>query len=169
MRILYKHASRLHATNPPGAVAQQYDVAAQTLHREIFINGADDGALRLGYNGIKSVIRNRAAAGDRSEPAPAPSPDRPSYTIAMKISATPATASIDSFRKHLHDCIKVSPLEIPVRIGAADQIKKFVFRPLFSRAHGHQLLRQNVHWIFRDLQSIQIALPHGTNQRRTLY
>src|SRR3984893_9120611 len=123
--MLHEHASSLHATNAPGAVAQQHDVAAQTLHREIFIDGANHGALRLGHHGIQSVIGNRAAASDGCEPAPAPASNRPGHAIAMKISATPPATSVDSFRKHLHDRIKASSFKIAVRVGAADSLKKF--------------------------------------------
>ena len=46
LRVLDQHGAAAHAANAPGRVAEQHDVAAQTLDGEILVDGADRGVLR---------------------------------------------------------------------------------------------------------------------------
>ena len=73
MRIFDQHApGDADAPDAPGRVPEQHDVAGQAFDREVLVDGADDGAFRLGDDGVEAGVRNRAAAGDRDQARAAP-------------------------------------------------------------------------------------------------
>ena len=167
MRIFHKDAARLHAADAPGTVSEEHDVAAQTFHGEILVDGANVGAFRLSHHGVKRIVGNRAAARDRRETTSPPRPYSAIHPVAMQIRAVAAAASVDALREHGDDFIEIAALEIAIRVGAPHQCKKIIFAPVLGRASGHNLLRQNVQRILRDADAIEVAAPHGAHQRRT--
>ena len=107
MRIFHQHPPRLDAANSPGSVAEQHDVAAQALDREVFVNGADGVAFGLRHHRVERVVRNRSAVGDGHKAAAAPSQQASVHPVAMKVGAIPSAARVDSLRKHFHDFVEL--------------------------------------------------------------
>src|SRR5207244_13203452 len=53
MRVFDQHPAGFHTPDPPGGVSEQDDIARETLHREVFVHGANQRAFGLGKNRIK--------------------------------------------------------------------------------------------------------------------
>ena len=107
MRVFNEHAAHVHATNAPRRIAEKHDVAAEAFDGEIFIHRSDVYALGFGDDGVKRIIRNRAAARDGSEAAAAPAAHASVYAIAMEISTVTSAARGDSLGKHFDDCVEL--------------------------------------------------------------
>ena len=65
MRIFHENASGLDATDAPGTISEEHDVAAQALDGEIFVNRTNVSPFRLSHYSVKCVVGNRAATRDR--------------------------------------------------------------------------------------------------------
>ncbi len=170
MRILHQHAAGVgfDAANHPRSISQQHNVAAIAFHGEVFIHGTDDKTVRLRNHGIKRVVGDRSAAGDRRQPGSAPPSQLSIYSIAVNIGAIAAALCSDAFGQHFQNCIERRPGEITVRIGAPHQGEHLILAPLFGGTSRHDLLRQHIQRRVRNHQPVQIALADGAHQRRTL-
>ena len=63
MGVLDPHPAALHAANLPGRVAQQENVAFETLDGEVLVDRAHEGVFRLGDDVVIGVVGYGAAAG----------------------------------------------------------------------------------------------------------
>ena len=61
MRVLYAYHPLLDPENPPRQVAELEDVARRALDGEIFIDGPEEGALRLEHDSVVRGVGNGAA------------------------------------------------------------------------------------------------------------
>ena len=93
MGIFHKNSTRLDAANSPGGIAEQHDIAAQALDREVFVNRAHGIALGFRHHRVEGVIRNRSAIGDGDKAAAAPSQKAPVYPVVVKVGAPPSAAA----------------------------------------------------------------------------
>ena len=95
-RVFHRYGAGLHAANAPRSISEEENVAAQAFDGEVFINGADHGAFRLGDHGVHRVIGNCAAAGDRGEAAAAASSEAMIHLVAMQVGAVATAAGGDA-------------------------------------------------------------------------
>ena len=163
--VLDQHAAGLHAADSPGIFPSSMMSPAR-LSTAKSSSTVPTTALGLAHNGVKRIFRDRAAAGDGRKPASAPPAQRSIYPVAMQIRAVTAAPRGNALREHGHDLVEIRARQIAVRIGAANQREEIVFVPVFRRARGHNLLRQNVERSFRNDQPIEFAAPHRAHQRR---
>jgi len=151
VRVLHANPPGLDTLDAPRRRAQQKHVARQTLHREVFIDGADDSALRLRHHLILSTVRNRAAIRDRHQTRAAPSAQPVIHLISMQeCTATPARGR-HALGEHLDHRIKVAPSEVAIGIRPVHECEQGVFIPIVTGRQGHNLLRQNIQWRARNL------------------
>src|SRR5215472_7813876 len=165
LRVFHKNAPRLHAANAPGSVSQEHDIARKTFHCEVFVHGTDDGAFRLGDNGVKRILWNGASAGDGGEAAAAACANDTVHAVAMQVSSVTSAGAGDAFREHLYDFVKGCARKIAIRVGTANGLKQFLFLPIFCGTHGYNLLGKNVERRFGYREAIEIALANGSRQR----
>ena len=83
----------------------------------------------------------------------------------MQICTAAAAASGEAFGQHAHDRRKRFARQISERVRTPNHFEQLVFRP-FLRGDGRDnLLRENVKRLFRNLQMIEFAAPHGVEKR----
>ena len=128
MRVFDADLAHLDAADAPRAVAEQEDVAAHALHREVFVHLADEDAGRLLDDVVVGGIRNRAAAGDRGEPGAAARTQLVVHAVAVQMRRAPAAAGGDAFAEHLQHRLEVVALEVAERVGAMHQLPHLVLR-----------------------------------------
>jgi hypothetical protein len=92
--------------NSPRRVPQQHDFSRHALDGEIFIDRADDAAIRFGDNREQRIVRNRAAAGNRSQTRAAPCPQFAIDAVMMQVGAIAPALRSDAFGKHREHFIK---------------------------------------------------------------
>ena len=63
MGIFHTNLSGLNGPDTPRGGPKQHNVASQTLNRKIFVDRADNGAIRFGYDRIGRGFRNGATRG----------------------------------------------------------------------------------------------------------
>src|ERR1700686_2502220 len=87
VRVFHQHPSRLafYAADSPRRVAQKHDVAGIALYGEVFVERADDNAIRFGDCRKQRSLRNCAAAGDGSQPAAPTRAQLPVHSIMMDV------------------------------------------------------------------------------------
>ena len=121
--VFHGNRAGLHAANAPRSVSEKNDIAAQTFDREVFIYGANYEVLRLRDDGVKSIIGNRAAAGDGREPGATTPVQAIVYLIAMEVSAIAAAAGCDAVREHVDDFVEIFSREIAIGVSASNERK----------------------------------------------
>ena len=133
--VLDAHAAGLDAADAPRVVAEQEDVAAHALDREVLVDLADERAGRLLDDVVVGGVGNGAAARDRGEARAAPRRARGrargrsggAPTRRPRRVATPS-ASISSDRRRTS-----ARVEVAIRIGAAHQREELVGADLAGR------------------------------------
>ena len=91
MRVLDIHTALHNVPDAPGMRAEQEHIARQTLHCEVLIERAYRLAFRFRDDGIRRILRNRAAGGDRGESRSAPASNSTVHLIPVQHGpATPA-------------------------------------------------------------------------------
>ena len=78
-----------------------------------------------------------------------------------------AATRAESFRQHADHCEIFVVRQLRVRVRATQYTEQFVFGPFAGRHFGHDLLRQHVERLGRDRDAVQLAAPHGVEQRCT--
>ena len=122
MRVLDKHTAgfAFYPANAPRTVSQQHDVTGVALHREIFIDCADNNSIRLRNYGKQRRFRNSPAAGDGGQPTAAASTQPMIHAIAMEISAVASSPGRNSLGEHFENGIIGLTREITVWVGTLD-------------------------------------------------
>src|SRR5204862_7491693 len=113
-------------------------------------------------------FRNSAAVGNRHQAAAAAAPQAMPDAVAVQIGRVAAAASRDPFGEDFQKRVKVRARQLAIRIRPAYNLKQIVFIPLFARAHGHDLLSQDIQRGFRDVESVELTLPDSFDQRGAL-
>ena len=168
--VLDKHTTRAgHAPNSPRCIAEQHDVAGETLDRKILVDRPDDGSLRFGDDRIQPVFGNRAAARDRGQARVATAAQSSVDAIAKQVRAVSSATCSDALREHFENLVKVGARKIRVRRGLRDELEQIVLLPFVCRTHRDNLLRENIERRFRNDNAIEIALANGTDERGHLY
>jgi len=129
------------------------------------VQRADEGTRRLEHHLVIGVIGDRAAAGNGRQTRTAARTQPPMHGVAMQISALPSAARGNAFSEHPQQLIELAALERAVRPGAPHQLVQLILA-VFARADfGHKLLCQHVERLSRDLQRIELAGAHCSQQR----
>ena len=162
--VFDQHPAGFHAPNAPGGVSEQDDVARETLHREVFVHGANQHAFGLGKNRIERIVGDRAAAGDSRQPATPARADTPIHAVSVQVGGVTSAAAGDALGEHFHDGVEIVTREISIGIRPADDSEQFVLAPIFGSAHGHNLLGQDVQRCFGYLDAIQLTLADPSHQ-----
>src|SRR5260370_263782 len=163
--VFDKDAAGGDGADGTGSVSEQDDVAGEALDGEVFVHRADGDAFRLRDDGVKRIFGDCTATGDGSEPRASAAAQNVVDAIAVQVSTVAAALAGDAFGEHLDDFVETFPLQIAVRIGAANGLKESVFRPIFGGAHGYDLLGENVHRRIRNGDAVQVALADSANER----
>ena len=131
MRVFYQHARSfgLHAPDAPRSISEQHNVACLALDREIFVDCPNISAIGLGYNREESIVRNRAAAGDRRQSRSATRSQSAIHFVVMHIRAVTSALRGDALRQHRENFIEALAREISVGIGPLHEREQFVLIP----------------------------------------
>ena len=144
MGVFHPDLARLDPPDPPGAVAQEEDVAGQALDGEIFIEAADECFRGFLDDVVIRRVGDRAAGSDRGEARAAPALDSPVHPVMVKVGASAARLGGDSLGQHTEDFTPFPVCQIPVWKGAADHFEKLGFPHIPCRGRGDHLLGEDV-------------------------
>ncbi len=156
-RVFHPHPPRLHAQDAIAGVAELEHVAAEALHREVFVDRADGFGLRFQQHAVIAGLGNGAAGGQRRHTRAAAM-----HRVAMQIAGARPQPGAEAVAQHpqaLSQQRRVQP-------GAAQQRVQRVLVPFLARHLGDQLLRQHVQRRVEDAQRVQFAAAHAVEQGR---
>ena len=168
-RILDAHPAGFDAQDAIRSIAELEDVAGEAFDREVLIERAHEDAGRLENDLVVRVVRDGATAGDGRESRPLAGPQHLVDRVAMQVRAASSALGTDTFGQHAHHGVEIRAREIAVRICAPNQCEQLVLA-VFARGYfGHDLLREYVEWMLRDVQAVELTAPHGVEQRHAIH
>jgi hypothetical protein len=121
VRVLDADAAGLDAQDAVARVAELEDVAGDALDREVLVDGADVGALRLEDDGVVAALGDRPARGERGQPRALPLAQDVVDDVAVDVARARAVARREAVGEHAHDGVEVGARELRVRPGAAHE------------------------------------------------
>src|SRR3989442_13805320 len=132
------------AANAPRSGAEEDDVAGHALDREVFVEGADEGAFRFGQDAVVGDFGDRAAALDGGHARAAAAADNAVDAVAMEVSRCFAGSYRDALIEHFDDLVEVVPVEFGVRRRLAEESEQVVLAPRLAGGFGDDLLGEDV-------------------------
>ena len=168
VRVVHAHDARLDAPDAPRGCAEQEDVARHAFDGEVFVQRADEHAVRLGQHPVVRNVRDCAAAlyrGHASRPA---ATGHAVDAVAMEEVRRAPRPHRDAIAEHVQHVVEIFALERRVRRRPPHEIEQFVFVPWLTRALRHDLLCQDVEWRDRRGELIKPARADTVDQRRAL-
>ena len=132
------------AANAPGGGAKEDDVAGHAFDREVFIEGADEGAFGFGQDAVVGDFGDRAAALDGGHSRAAAAADNAVDAVAVEIGGRLAGADRDALAEHFDDLVEVVPVEFGVRRRLAEEREQVVLAPRLAGGFGDDLLGEDV-------------------------
>src|SRR6185436_2394661 len=124
LRVFHPNPSRFHTAHTPRSRSEQEYISCQTLHREIFVHGSDDGSFRFGHDKVVGIVWNRASGCDRRKASTTSRTDHTVHDIAMKKGPAAPALSGDSVRQHFHDRIEILPRKVAIRVSPFHEFKQ---------------------------------------------
>ena len=116
--VFHAQAIALDAKNAVAGVAQLEDVAGEAFHGEVFVDGADDGGLRLQHHQVIGGVGDGAAGGDRGKSRIAARTQFPVDGIAMDVRTARPVPCGEAVGQHAHGGVELLAGEVAVGIGA---------------------------------------------------
>ncbi len=95
--------------NPPGAIAEQKNIAGETFDGKIFVDFPDESFRGEFHHIVVGGIGNRAAVGDRGQARAAARPEHAVDPISMDVSAAPAAPGFHALAKHFQKLLEILP------------------------------------------------------------
>ena len=166
MRILDAHRAALDAQDSIGGIAQLEHVALQALDGEVLVHRADELSFGLEHDTVVGIVRNRTAGGDGREASAAPRTQHLVDGVAMNERALPTAARAEALGQHAEAFVELRAREVAVAVRPAHEIVKSVLLPLLRRYLGRNLLREDIERACGHQQTVQLAAPHGIDERR---
>ena len=106
-RVLDADPAGLDAADAPRVVAEQEDVAAHALDREVLVDLADVGVGRVLDDVVVGGVGDGAAAGDGGEPGAAAGAHAAVHAVAVQVRRAPAAAGGDALGEHLQHLVEL--------------------------------------------------------------
>ena len=107
MRIADPHHTRANLQHLPRGVAELKHIAGRALDREVLVERADEGLVRIEDDPVVSDFGNRAARGDGQAARAAASAKPRVHFVAMDQRRPAAPLGGEALRRHLHDAFEV--------------------------------------------------------------
>ena len=166
--VLDPDAAALDPAYAPRRVAEQEDIAARALDREVLVHGADEGVVRLRDDVVVGVVGDGAAARHRGEPR-APAPAQPAvHAVAVHVGGAPSLARGDAAGERLQHLLVPVERQVAVRVRPAHQLVQDVLAPLAGAALGDDLLRQHVERPVGNEEPVEVAALEPADHRHAL-
>ena len=167
--VFYTHHARLDAADAPGGSTEEDDVARHTLDSKVFVQGTDEGTVRLRQHAVVGHVRYGAAALDRDHARAALPAQHAVDAVSVQVGRRPSHANDDAFAHHLNDLVEVAALQIGVRRGLAHQVVQIVLAPGLAGALGDDLLSENIERRDRRKHAVQPAGPYRAQKSGALH
>src|SRR5262249_2878251 len=151
-----------------GSIAELEDVAGHALDGEILVDRADELVLRLQEHAIVGIIGNRTPGGQRGEPRAAASAQLVVDGVVMDERAPAAATRGEAFAQHRDEAGEILARGGAIGPGATEEREQLILVALARSNLGDDLLRQHVERLLGDRQLIELAAPHGIDERRAL-
>ena len=155
MCILDSNCPSLDSEHAPRRVSELEHVSRHALDGEVLVHGADEGSLGLQQDSIVRRFRNGTARSQGQHPGTAPAAKSLIYSVIVnQRSATPAPGG-ESLGDHLDDLVELLASKLTVGIGATHQFEEITGGPVLRCRFRHDLLGENIRWVFDDPEPIQ--------------
>ena len=166
VRVLDAEPPRLDPQNAIRRIAQLEDVPRQAFDREVLVDGADELARGLEHDVIVGGVGNRSARSDGREPCAATAAQDAVHRVTVQVRGAMTAARGESFGEHAHHGEILVSRQGRVGVRSREDVEQRVLAPFARRHLGDDLLGENIEWLPRNRDPVELAAADRIEQRR---
>ena len=168
-RVPDPHHARLHPADLPGVAAEQEDVAGHRLHGPVLVDGPDERVVGVGHHPVVAGLGDGPARRGRGQAGALAGPQLAVDLVVVDVGAAPAPARLDAVADQVDHLVELGSGQLAVRRGPAHQVEQVRRLPLLGRHLGHDLLGQDVEREAGQLDGVEPAGAHRSQQGGALH